>query len=152
LREALEYVLEKTNIREVWLDTKDVDVVQASIELMKEILEQANLMGRDLDIYLGIPADDIFQEFIQYPGYQEIPSLCELSIDQVRQANSQVWAPRWTQGLQTVEVQQMQAEGRKVFTWTLDDASYIEEFINEGQFDGILTNYPTIVSYYYYRK
>ena len=152
LREALEYVLEKTNIREVWLDTKDVDVVEASIELMKEILERAGFMDRDLEIYLGIPADDIFQEFIQYPGYEDIPSLCELSIDQVRQANSQVWAPRWTQGLQTAEVQQMQAEGRKVFTWTLDDASYIEEFINQGQFDGILTNYPTIVSYYYYIK
>ena len=152
LREALEYVLEKTNIRVVWLDTKDVDVVQYSIELMKEILERAGFMGRDLKIYLGIPADDVYQAFIAYPGYQDIPSLCELSIDQVRQANSQVWAPRWTQGLQTAEVQQMQAEGRKVFTWTLDDASYIEEFINQGQFDGILTNYPTIVSYYYYIK
>ena len=152
LREALEYTLEKTNINVVWLDTKDVDVVQASIELMKEILERASLMGRDLKIYLGIPADDIYQAFIEYPGYQDIPSLCELSIDQVRQANSQVWAPRWTQGLQTAEVQQMQVEGRKVFTWTLDDASYIEEFINQGQFDGILTNYPTIVSYYYFIK
>ncbi|MEJ2104145.1 MAG: glycerophosphodiester phosphodiesterase family protein, partial [Ignavibacteriaceae bacterium] len=152
LREALEYTLEKTNINVVWLDTKDVDVVQASIELLEEILERASLMGRDLKIYLGIPADDIYQAFIAYPGYQDIPSLCELSVDQVRQANSQVWAPRWTQGLQTAEVQQMQAEGRKVFTWTLDDASYIEEFINQGQFDGILTNYPTIVSYYYYIK
>jgi glycerophosphoryl diester phosphodiesterase len=152
LREALEYTLEKTNINVVWLDTKDVDVVQASIELMEEILERASLMGRDLKIYLGIPADDIYQAFIAYPGYQDIPSLCELSVDQVREANSQVWAPRWTQGLQTAEVQQLQAEGRKVFTWTLDDASYIEEFINEGQFDGILTNYPTIVSYYYYIK
>jgi len=152
LREALEYTLEKTNIDVVWLDTKDVDVVQASIELMEEILERASLMGRDLKIYLGIPADDIYQAFIAYPGYQDIPSLCELSVEQVREANSQVWAPRWTQGLQTAEVQQLQAEGRKVFTWTLDESSYIEEFINEGQFDGILTNYPTIVSYYYYIK
>ena len=44
------------------------------------------------------------------------------------------------------------AEGRKIFAWTLDESSYIEEFINEGLFDGILTNYPTIVSYYYYIK
>ena len=44
------------------------------------------------------------------------------------------------------------AKGRKIFTWTLDESSYIEEFINQGQFDGILTNYPTIVSYYYYIK
>ena len=152
LREALEFVLEETNIRAVWLDTKDVDVVPASIEILTEINERAVLMGRDLKINIGIPADDVFEEFIAQPDYQNVPSLCELSLDQVRQANSQVWAPRWTMGLQTDAVRQMHAEGRKVFTWTLDDASYIEEFINQGEFDGILTNYPTIVSYYHYIK
>jgi glycerophosphoryl diester phosphodiesterase len=152
LREALEFVLLKTKIRAVWLDTKDVDVVPASIALLTEINNRAIGMGRDLKIVLGIPADDIFEEFINQPNFQEIPSLCELSIDQVRQANSAVWAPRWTQGTQNSTVQEMQAEGRLVFTWTLDEANYIEAFINEGNFDGILTNYPTIVSYYHYIK
>lgn len=152
LREALEFVLEKTNIRAVWLDTKDVDVVTSSIELLTEINERAVLMGRDLKINIGIPADDVFEEFISQPGFQDVPSLCELSLEQVRQANSQVWAPRWTQGVQTDAVRQMHAEGRKVFTWTLDEPSYIEQFINEGEFDGILTNYPTIVSFYHYIK
>jgi glycerophosphoryl diester phosphodiesterase len=152
LREALEFVLLETNIRAVWLDTKDVDVVPVSIALLTEINNRAIGMGRDLKIVLGIPADDIFEEFINQPNFQEIPSLCELSIDQVRQANSAVWAPRWTQGTQNSTVQEMQAEGRLVFTWTLDEANYIEAFINEGNFDGILTNYPTIVSYYHYIK
>jgi len=152
LREALEYILEETNIKVVWLDTKDVDVVPASIELLTEINERAVNMGRDLKIYLGIPADDIYEKFLEQPNYQDVPSLVELSIEQVREANALIWAPRWTQGTQTSTVQQMQAEGRKVFTWTLDDANYIEQFINEGQFDGILTNYPTIVSYYHYIK
>jgi len=152
LREALEFVLEETNIKVVWLDTKDVDVVPASIALLTEINERAVNMGRNLKIYIGIPADDIYEKFIAQPNYQDVPSLCELSIDQVREANSLIWAPRWTQGTQTSTVQQMQAEGRKVFTWTLDDENYIKEFVNEGQFDGILTNYPTIVSYYHYIK
>lgn len=150
LREALEYVLEETNIKVVWLDTKDVDVVPASIELLTEINERAVNMGRNLKIYLGIPVDDIYEKFLEQPNYQDVPSLVELSIDQVREANALIWAPRWTQGTQTSTVQQMQSEGRKVFTWTLDDANYIEQFINDGQFDGILTNYPTIVSYYHY--
>lgn len=152
LREALEYVLEETTLQYVWLDTKDVDVIPESIQLLTEINERAVLMGRNLKIVLGIPADDVYEEFISQPGFQDVPSLCELSIDQVRQANSQVWAPRWTQGTQNSNVQQMQAEGRLAFTWTLDEASYIEEFINTGEFDGILTNYPTIVSYYHYIK
>lgn len=152
LREALEFVLEETTLRAVWLDTKDVDVIPASIALQEEILQRAGTMGRDLKIYLGIPAQDIFDAFVAYPGHEEVPSLCELSIEQVRQANSQVWAPRWTQGIQTGEVQQMHVEGRKAFVWTLDETSYIQEFIKEGDFDGILTNYPTIVSYYHYIK
>ncbi len=152
LREALEFVLLETNIRAVWLDTKDVDVVPSSIEILTEINERAVQMGRDLKIVLGIPADDIYEEFITQPGFQDIASLCELSIDQVRQANSDVWAPRWTQGTQNSTVAEMQSEGRLVFTWTLDEANYIEAFINEGNFDGILTNYPTIVSYYHYIK
>ena len=152
LREALEFVLKETNIRAVWLDTKDVDVVPASIEILTEINDRAITMGRDLKIVLGIPADDVYEEFIAQPNYQNVPSLCELTLDQVRQADSDIWAPRWTMGLQTSEVQQMHSEGRLVFTWTLDETSYIEEFINQGEFDGILTNYPTIVSYYHYIK
>jgi glycerophosphoryl diester phosphodiesterase len=150
LEEALEYVLEETNLQVVWLDTKDVDVVPQSIELLTEFNERAILMGRDLKIYLGIPADDVYEKFLEQPNYQDVPSLCELSLDQVREADSEVWGPRWTLGLQTSEVQQMHAEGRLVFTWTLDEASYIEEYINQGEFDGILTNFPTIVSYYHY--
>jgi glycerophosphoryl diester phosphodiesterase len=154
LREALEFVLEETTIRAVWLDTKDVDVIDSSIAIQADILERARVMGRDLKIVIGIPADDVYEEFISKPGYQDIPSLCELTTEKVIQANSLIWAPRWTQGLQTAEVQQMHAytPPKLVFTWTLDDANYIEEFINEGEFDGILTNYPTIVSYYHYIK
>ena len=152
LLEVLSFVLHNTKIRAVWLDTKDADVLPAEIELQKAIMDTAMTMGRDLKILIGIPADDILQAFLNYPGHEDILSLCELSIDDVRQANANVWAPRWTQGTQNSEVQQMHAEGRKAFVWTLDEPSYIEEFINEGQFDGILTNYPTIVSYYYYIK
>ncbi len=109
-------------------------------------------MGRDLKIYIGLPAQDVYDAFVAYPGFQDVPSLCELSLDQVRQANSKVWAPRWTQGTQTDAVQQMHAEGKKAFVWTLDEPSYIEQFVNDGEFDGILTNYPTILSYYHYIK
>ena len=125
-------------------------MVPSSIALLTEINERAFQIGRDLKIYIGIPADDVYDKFIAQPDFQNVPSLCELSIDNVRQANSLIWAPRWTQGTQISNVEQLHSEGRKVFTWTLDDANYIEEFINNGKFDGILTNYPTIVSYYYY--
>ena len=79
-------------------------------------------MGRDLSIYMGLPAQDVYDGFTAVAGRDTIPSLCELTIDQVRQVNARVWAPRWTQGTQNAQVTEMQNEGRKAFVWTLDEA------------------------------
>jgi glycerophosphoryl diester phosphodiesterase len=148
--DALEYVLENTNLRKVWLDTKDIDVLPSSIAIQREVLRRAKEMGRDLEVYIGLPSQDVYDAFVATAGSDTIPSLCELSPDLARQSNSRVWAPRWTEGTQTAQVAEMHNEGKKAFVWTLDDANYIEEFVNNGQFDAILTNYPTILSYYHY--
>jgi glycerophosphoryl diester phosphodiesterase len=47
-------------------------------------------------------------------------------------------------------VQQMHNEGRKVFVWTLDEPSFIQDYINNGNFDGVLSNYPSLIAYYHY--
>jgi len=97
LREALEFVLEKTTIRAIWLDTKDIDVLNAEIELQKEITQRAIAIGRDLNIYIGIPSDEILQAIIAYPQYQDLNTLCELTPENVRQIDAKAWGPRWTQ-------------------------------------------------------
>ena len=84
--------------------------------------------------------------------YQSIPTLCELSPEDVASANSQYWAPRFTLGLQNDLVAQIHTEGRKAFVWTLDVPDYIKQFSDEGNFDGILSNYASIVAYYHYVK
>lgn len=152
LREVLEFVLEHTTLKVVWFDIKDPKVLSKAIEIQAEILQRAEAAGRDLNIYIGIPAKDVLEAFVKYPGYQDVPSLCELSIDDVRRVNAKVWAPRWTEGLQAADVRQMHAEGRKAFVWTLDEPNYIEKFVNEGEFDAILTNYSVIVTYNFYIK
>jgi glycerophosphoryl diester phosphodiesterase len=148
--EALTYILDHTTLRKVWLDTKDVDVLPASIAIQREVHRRALEEGRDLEVYIGLPSQDVYDAFVATPGHDTIPSLCELSTDLARQSNSRVWAPRWTEGTQTASVEAMHAEGRLAFVWTLDDARYIEEFVNNSQFDAVLTNYPTILSYYHY--
>jgi len=151
LREALEFVLEHTSLRFVWLDLKSgKDEIPLVREIQKEILERAATMNRDLKIVLGLPVEDKVNNLLAYPDYQNIPSLCELDVSLVQKVNSQFWAPRWTQGTQTDLVRQMHSEGRKAFVWTLDEPAFIQSFINEGEFDGILTNYPSLVAYYHY--
>ncbi len=152
LREALYAVVYETDLRTVWLDTKydgPLDRVQA---LQAEFLQRATQIGRQVQIYIGLPNDDAFNRFRQLPNFSSTPSLCELSIDKVNEINARVWAPRWTLGLQGSEVSAVQATGRKVFVWTLDVPEYLRQFVNEGNFDGILTNYPSLLAYHHYVK
>jgi glycerophosphoryl diester phosphodiesterase len=151
LEDALTFVVDSTLLTSVYLDMKEeVPSVSAVVPIQLQMLERAKLKGRDLHIYIGLASSDAISDFMNQPDYKNIPSLCELSTDDVRAVNSMVWSPRWTLGTQNDLVAQMHAEGRIAWTWTLDNVNWIQEFISDGHFDGILTNYPFIVGYYHY--
>jgi len=149
LRDALEYILEETTIELVWLDMKsgknDFPIV---IPIQKEIMERAEGMGRQLEIFSGLPTEEKIDHFLATEGHDEVLSLCELEVADVHRVDANFWGPRWTLGMQTDEVEQMHAEGRRVITWTMDVSAYIERYLKESKFDGFVTNYPTLVSYY----
>ena len=151
LEDALMKVVDSTNLKVVWLDMKSVNNAMAKvIPIQQKMLERAKQKNRQLAIYIGIPEIEVLDFFKTYPNYQNVKSLCELSVEDVNNINAQVWAPRWTLGLLTPEVNATHAQNRQVFCWTLDNELFIKKYIDEGDFDGILTNYPTIVSYHHY--
>lgn len=150
LEEALTYVVDSTQLSFVYLDMKSADAVPVTIELEKKALERAKEKGRDLMVVMGIPFQEVLDALLAYPGYQDVPSLCELTVDDVHTANSIVWAPRWTLGTQNDLVQQMHDEGRLAVCWTIDNPEWIKNYITEGHFNGLLTNYPYVVAYYHY--
>jgi glycerophosphoryl diester phosphodiesterase len=153
LEDALLKVVDSTNLKVVWLDMKSVNNAMAKvIPIQQKMLERAKQKGRDLSIYIGLPEPEVLDFFKTVPNYQNVKSLCELSVEDVSNINAQVWAPRWTLGLLSSDVEQMHAQNRKVFCWTLDNEDFIKKYIDEGDFDGILTNYPTIVSYHHYLR
>ena len=153
LKDALMFVVDSTLLTDVYLDMKEkVPSVSAVVPIQKEILQRAKDKGRDLHIYIGLPSQDAIDDFMNQPDYLNIPSLCELSTDDVAKVNSMVWAPRWTLGTQDDQVALIHSQGRIAWTWTLDNVNWIQEFINNGHFDGILTNYPFIVGYYHYTR
>jgi glycerophosphoryl diester phosphodiesterase len=141
--------LEETSIELVWLDMKsaknDFPVV---IPIQEQIMERAEAIGRQLEIFTGLPTRDKIDQFVSYEGYDEVLSLCELEIEDVHKTNADFWGPRWTLGMQDSKVEQMHAEGRRVITWTMDEPAYIERYLKESKFDGFVTNYPTLVAYY----
>ena len=151
LEDALEYVLEHTKLRFVWLDLKsEKNEIPAVVKIQEQILSKVNPLNRDLQIVIGIPSSDKANNLLSYPGYETIPSLCELTTDFVEQLNSLYWAPRWTQGTQLDLVRAIHTEGKQAFVWTLDEPVFVESFMREGEFDGFLTNHPTLVAYYHY--
>ena len=151
LQEILDAALYQTALRFVWLDMK---AVQSSMPLIREIQKEyeakALAANRKFEVLIGLPTQDKVDEFLTLPDYQQTPALCELDVEKVRQTNARVWGPRWTEGTQNELVAQMQAEGRRVYVWTLDVPEYVQEYIANGRFDGILSNFPSIVAYYHY--
>ncbi|MDH4070145.1 MAG: glycerophosphodiester phosphodiesterase family protein [Ignavibacteria bacterium] len=154
LSEALDYVFDETNLRFVWLDMKsDRNAMPSVMAIQQEFLSRPLPPGRDsLEILIGLPTTDQIDFYLGTTGYSTHPALCELSLNDVRRTNAGVWAPRWTEGTLDAGVSEVHAEGRRAFVWTLDVASFIREFVQTSQFDGILTNYPTIVAYYHYTR
>jgi glycerophosphoryl diester phosphodiesterase len=151
LRDALIFTVDSTLITDVYLDMKEkVPTMSAVVPIQKEMLQRAKDKGRDLHIYIGLPSTDAINDFMNQPDYKNIPSLCELTTDDVQNLNSMVWAPRFTLGTQNDLVDQMHSQGRLAWTWTLDNVDWIRQFISDGHFDGILTNYPFVVGYYHY--
>lgn len=150
LREALNAVVYQTQLSYVWLDTKYAGSLAPVHALQLEFIKKAAAQRRTLNIVIGLPGKDQMDQFLQLPDYANTPSLCELSIEEVEKINAKVWAPRFTEGTQNDKVDLVHAQGRKVFVWTVDVPEFITQFINEGHFDGILSNYPSCTAYNYY--
>ena len=150
LTEALDAVLNNTALQTVWLDSKDVRDMPLVRDIQQSYQQQANARGRRLTIYIGLPEQARVDQFEALPEHQQLQSICELDTAIARRINAKVWAPRWTLGEQVPSTLAMQQQGRKVFIWTLDVPSFINQFIQNDTFDGILSNYAPIVAYYHY--
>jgi glycerophosphoryl diester phosphodiesterase len=152
LQGALDAIIYTTHIRYVWLDTRNIESLNSVRELQKSYTQKAIDVGRDVQIVIGLADEDKVAAYLQLPDYQSAPALCELGLEDVQSTNAAVWAPQWTDGTQDAEVGQVQGAGRKAFVWTLNDPDHLNDFVNESHFDGILSDYPSLVAYYYYVK
>jgi glycerophosphoryl diester phosphodiesterase len=132
LREALDAVVYNTALRYVWLDTKFEGSLQKERDIQLEYLQKAAAAGRSIDITIGIPDKGVLNNFLQLPNYQNIPSVCELTEEDVEKVNADIWAPRWTLGLQNEEVDKTHAAGRRAFVWTLDVPQNINKYFSQG--------------------
>ncbi len=154
LREALRMVIDSTSLTLVWVDNKQAAVVDSVLMIQKEMLDYARSRGRsDLRILFGIPADDIREAYERSPHKDGAPLLCELDVETAKRLNAEVWAPRFTAGIpDDATVRDLERAGIEIYVWTLDDESFIRRYLASDAFDGILTNYPTLLAALFYTR
>jgi len=150
LKECLHTLLYQTPLQTVWLDIKQECDLEEIKNLQQYYLQKAKSIGRDMQIYIGVPNDKILQCFLALGDHQQIPSLIELEPQDALNINAQVWAPQYTNGFQTEDVELMHAAGKKVFVWSLDNKTLVDLYITEGDFDGVVTNTPQDIAHWLY--
>ncbi len=151
LEEALTVITRETPLRFVWLDAKDSNTLDQVRALQQRFTREAG-PDRKLEIVIGIHDENVLAKLRQLPDYRKIPTLCELEPDTASSINARIWAPIWTEGLQEEAVAKMRREGRRAFVWTIDKEKQIKEFLFDGGYDGMVTNFPSRVAFYHFSR
>lgn len=145
LSEALRVVVEETELVGLWLDVKTVTGMNAALPLVRQWDKIATARGRDLRIVVGLSTTALVNAWLGLDPTKRTECLVETSLDELRSTACRVWAPRWTLGPMAPTVAQLQAEGRSVAFWTLDEEQFVDLFLQQARPTGLLTNRPGLV-------
>lgn len=147
--EALATIEKIPEIDFIWVDVKTPETMGVVAPIIQEWNRKRRGDSNRAEVVAGLPLPPILDAYKALSSEQKPEALCELGPGPTREINARVWAPRWTLGLQQNELTAMKGEGRYAFVWTLDLPEFIGEYMGAG-YDGILSNYPSLVAYYYY--
>ena len=161
VEQALTAFIDDTTMKYFWMDIKGNENIFEFLEpVVREAYRQAALKGRDVVIFAGLPASDVIDELKTQPTYTSInssypyslplPTLAEETVEKAIENGSLFFGPRYTLGLLLPEVQKAHDQGIKVICWTVNSKGIIKDYLLNGQFDGMITDYSTYVVYDFY--
>jgi glycerophosphoryl diester phosphodiesterase len=152
VEQAINAFIDSTSMQELWLDVKgDPDIFKYLEPVVKNGYARAATKGRQVKIIADLPSQKVIDEFNQQPSYgASLPSMCELSLQDVIDNHCQYFGPRYTAGLLLDDVAKAHSMGIRVYDWTLNSKDLILDYLQNGKFDGFITDYPSYVVYYYY--
>ncbi len=145
--------IDSTSMKYLWLDIKGDDgIFEALLPVIDKAYKHAQAVGREVVMYVDMPSTTVISQYQAYPPYKAsgYPSMCELTLQDVIDNGCTRWGPRYSRGLMLDEVAQAHAQGIKVISWTLNDKGLIKNYIQNGQFDGFISDYPAYVVYDWY--
>ncbi|NTS39573.1 glycerophosphodiester phosphodiesterase [Flavisolibacter sp. BT320] len=152
LEEILDTALYQTPLEIVWLDMKKECDLEQIRSIQEAYHQKAKAVDRKFVIYIGVPDDFMLNCFKGLADYKNVPSLCELDPETALSLNAEVWAPQYTGGFQSDDVAKVHAAGKKAYVWSLDRVFMVENYLEKGEFDGLVTNASPVVAYWYYTE
>ena len=151
VEQVLQAFIDSTNMKYMWLDIKgDPDIFKYLEPVVRNAYAHANSIGRNVVIIADIPSLKVIDEFNAWPNYHDLPIMCELSLQDVIDLKGEYFGPRYSLGLLQDDVSKAHSMGIKVYSWTLNSKTLIQSYLQNGQFDGFISDYPAYVVYYYY--
>jgi glycerophosphoryl diester phosphodiesterase len=153
LDQCLTAFIDSTNMTYFWMDVKgDDSIFQALMPVVQKAEAHAKAVGRNVVIYADLPSTTVIEEFQSYPPYRDagLKTMCELELQDVIDNGSTYWGPRYSRGLLLDDVEKAHSMGIKVISWTLNDPGLITNYLQNGKFDGFISDYPAYVVYDFY--
>ncbi len=152
LAQELQAFVDSTTMKYVWLDVKgDADIFKYLEPVVSNAYAHAKAVNRDVVIFAGLPSDDVITEYKKQPSYgANFPCLCELSLQDAIDNHCQFFGPRFTMGLLTDDVNKGHTLGIRSISWTLSDNTTIMDYLQNGNFDGFISDNTPYVVYDYY--
>jgi len=154
LEDCLMDFIDSTTMTYFWMDIKGNDsVFQALQPVILRAQAHAKAMGRNVTIYADLPSTTVISEFQSYPAYRadtSLKTMCELTLQDVIDNGCTRWGPRYSRGLLLSDVATAHSLGIKVISWTLNNEELIANYMQNGQFDGFISDYPCFVVYDWY--
>jgi glycerophosphoryl diester phosphodiesterase len=154
LKDCLRNFIDSTTMTYFWMDIKGNDgIFQALQPIILNAQAHAKEVGRNVVIYADLPSTTVISEFQSYPAYRadtSLKTMCELTFQDVIDNGCTRWGPRYSRGLLLSDVATAHSMGIKVISWTLNDEHLIANYMQNGQFDGFISDYPCFVVYDWY--
>jgi|SRR5450432_1767586 len=153
LEQVISNFIDSTSMTYLWMDIKgDDSIFESLLPVIQKGYEHATAVGRNVVIYADLPSNTVIEQYQSYAAYRNsgYPSMCELTLQDVIDNGGTRWGPRYSRGLLLSDVDQAHTQGIKVISWTLNDKGLISNYIQNGRFDGFISDYPCYVVYDYY--
>lgn len=151
VEQILNAVIDSTTLKYMWLDIKgDPDIFKWLEPVVRKANERAGKANRKLEIITDLTSDEVLSEFKSCPTYRSLPVMSEMSLENGIDNHCQYWAPRFSLGLLLNEINIAHGLGIKVLSWTLNDKDLILDYMQNGKFDGFISDYPAYIVYDFY--